>query len=184
MPKQPSSDVPVTVPADHAPGGEVVTLVDRSGTVVGTAERSVVRRSNVRHAATAVLVRDSGARIYVTHTQFNLLASTNWLSRDGTGPTQQQAADLAGAHRMMASKVLANLEQRGLLERRTHPSDTRAKRLEVTAEGRALVHRAVRIVAEIDEAIFGPGGTEREQLREQLQHLAQASSTPLERPPH
>lgn len=124
------------------------------------------------------------ADLPLTHTQFNLLASTNWLSRDGTGPTQQQAADLAGADRMMASKVFAKLEQRGLLERRTHPFDTRAKRLEVTADGRALVHRAVRIVAEIDEAIFGPAGTEREQLRDQLQHLAQACSTPLEQPPH
>jgi DNA-binding MarR family transcriptional regulator len=113
------------------------------------------------------------ADLPLTHTQFNLLASTSWLGRDNTGPTQQQAATLAGADRMMASKVLASLEQRGLLVRRTHPSDTRAKRLEVTPEGRELVHRAVRIVAEIDEAIFGPAGPERDQLREQLRHIAQ-----------
>ena len=62
MPK-PSNDLPVTDPAHHAQGGEVVTLVDHSGTVVGTAPRYVVRRDNLRHAATGVLVRDSGARI-------------------------------------------------------------------------------------------------------------------------
>jgi 8-oxo-dGTP pyrophosphatase MutT (NUDIX family) len=44
---------------------EIVALVDRSGAVVGRAERSVVRRDNLRHAATAVLVRDPGGRIYV-----------------------------------------------------------------------------------------------------------------------
>jgi 8-oxo-dGTP pyrophosphatase MutT (NUDIX family) len=44
---------------------EIVALVDRSGAVVGSAERSVVRRENLLHAATAVLVRDAGARIYV-----------------------------------------------------------------------------------------------------------------------
>lgn len=46
-------------------GEEIVALVDRSGTVVGQAERSVVRRDNLMHAATAVLVRDSGGRVYV-----------------------------------------------------------------------------------------------------------------------
>ena len=33
--------------------------------MVGTASRSVVRRDNLRHAATAVLVRDPAARIYL-----------------------------------------------------------------------------------------------------------------------
>jgi isopentenyldiphosphate isomerase len=51
--------------APSSPGGEVVALVDRSGAVVGAAERSVVRRENLLHAATAVLVRDARARIYV-----------------------------------------------------------------------------------------------------------------------
>ena len=44
---------------------EIVALVDRTGTVVGSAERSVVRRENLLHAATAVLVRDPEGRIYV-----------------------------------------------------------------------------------------------------------------------
>jgi 8-oxo-dGTP pyrophosphatase MutT (NUDIX family) len=44
---------------------EIVALVDRTGAVVGSAERSVVRRENLLHAATAVLVRDHEGRIYV-----------------------------------------------------------------------------------------------------------------------
>jgi len=44
---------------------EIVTLVDAHGVPTGTAERSVVRRDNLRHAATAVLVRDPAGRIYV-----------------------------------------------------------------------------------------------------------------------
>jgi 8-oxo-dGTP pyrophosphatase MutT (NUDIX family) len=43
----------------------VVALVDEDGRVVGSAGRSVVRRDNLRHAATAVLVRDSSGRVYV-----------------------------------------------------------------------------------------------------------------------
>ena len=44
---------------------EIVALVDHTGAVVGSAERSVVRRDNLLHAATAVLVRDPGGRLYV-----------------------------------------------------------------------------------------------------------------------
>jgi isopentenyldiphosphate isomerase len=44
---------------------EVVALVDEDGRIVGSAPRSVVRRENLLHAATAVLVRDPGRRIYV-----------------------------------------------------------------------------------------------------------------------
>jgi 8-oxo-dGTP pyrophosphatase MutT (NUDIX family) len=47
------------------PSGEIVALVDRDGRVVGSAERTVVRRDNLLHAATAVLVRDPARRIYV-----------------------------------------------------------------------------------------------------------------------
>ena len=44
---------------------EIVALVDADGRVVGSAARSVVRHDNLRHAATAVLLRDSGGRIYL-----------------------------------------------------------------------------------------------------------------------
>jgi isopentenyldiphosphate isomerase len=44
---------------------EVVALVDTEGSVVGSAPRSVVRRDNLLHSSTAVLVRDSAGRIYV-----------------------------------------------------------------------------------------------------------------------
>jgi len=44
---------------------EIVALVDRAGTVVGSATRSVVRRDNLLHAATAVLVRNSAGEIYL-----------------------------------------------------------------------------------------------------------------------
>lgn len=44
---------------------ELVALVDETGRVVGSAPRSVVRRDNLLHAATAVLVRDRVGRIYL-----------------------------------------------------------------------------------------------------------------------
>ena len=44
---------------------EVVALVDPVGNVIGSAPRDVVRRDNLRHAATAVLVRNSTGQIYL-----------------------------------------------------------------------------------------------------------------------
>jgi len=47
------------------PPEETVALVDHDGTVVGSAPRSRMRRENLLHAATAVVVRDPGGRVYV-----------------------------------------------------------------------------------------------------------------------
>jgi 8-oxo-dGTP pyrophosphatase MutT (NUDIX family) len=44
---------------------EIVSLVDRTGAVVGRAPRWRVRRDNLMHAATVVLVRHPDGRIYV-----------------------------------------------------------------------------------------------------------------------
>lgn len=44
---------------------ELVALVDDGGRVCGSAPRSVVRRDNLRHGATGVLVRNSAGEIYV-----------------------------------------------------------------------------------------------------------------------
>ena len=44
---------------------EIVALVDRSGAVLGSSVRSVVRRDNLLHASTAVLVRNGDAMIYL-----------------------------------------------------------------------------------------------------------------------
>src|SRR5262245_32312193 len=81
----------------------------------------------------------------LTPTQSNLLASTGWLARTGEPPTQQQVADNAGADRMMASKVLRGLEDRGLLARTADPHDSRTLRLRLTDEGRALASKAIRL---------------------------------------
>lgn len=44
---------------------ELVALLDSDGRVCGSAPRSVMRRDNLRHAATGVLVRNAAGDIYV-----------------------------------------------------------------------------------------------------------------------
>ncbi|MFF2557948.1 MarR family winged helix-turn-helix transcriptional regulator [Nocardia sp. NPDC058058] len=105
----------------------------------------------------------------LTPTQFNLLASAGWLGRDGELPTQQQVADMSGADRMMGSKVIRVLEERGLLIRRTDPADARVLRIEITPEGRELARKGVQTAVDTDQQIFGDSG---ERLRDQLRPIA------------
>ncbi|APA94354.1 putative HTH-type transcriptional regulator YdcH [Nocardia seriolae] len=105
----------------------------------------------------------------LTPTQFNLLASAGWLGRAGELPTQQQVADMSGSDRMMASKVIRGLEERGLLIRRPDPADARVLRVELTAAGRELASKGVRTAVDTDAQLFGADG---DLLREHLKPIA------------
>ncbi|HEV2635394.1 MAG TPA: MarR family transcriptional regulator [Actinocrinis sp.] len=91
----------------------------------------------------------------LTHVQFVLLAALSWLGADGP-VTQKALADHAATDPMMTSQVLRALEAQGLVERRPHPQDGRARALAVTAEGRELADRAVVAVEACDAEFFAP----------------------------
>ena len=91
----------------------------------------------------------------LTHVQFVLLASLTWLEGTAGEPVTQRAlADHAVTDPMMTSQVLRVLEERGLLVRRPHPRDARARALSATPEGRDLANRAVASVEACDEEFF------------------------------
>lgn len=91
----------------------------------------------------------------LTHVQFVLLAALTWLATEGP-VTQKALADHAATDPMMTSQVLRTLEAQGLVERRPHPQDGRARALAVTAEGRELANRAVVAVEACDAEFFAP----------------------------
>jgi DNA-binding MarR family transcriptional regulator len=107
----------------------------------------------------------------LTPTQFMLLSSVGWLAATSAQPpTQQEAADHAGADRMMTSKVLQTLTERGLVTKEPDPSDARVKRLRLTEQGRAVVRTGIRIAVDLDEELFGPSA---DGLRDNLQQITQ-----------
>ena len=91
----------------------------------------------------------------LTQVQYALLASLLWLSRGESSVTQAILARHAKLDLMMTSQVLRTLEARGLLERKPHPTDTRAKVLTLTRKGRALTYKAVPAVENADRDFFG-----------------------------
>ncbi len=87
-----------------------------------------------------------------------LLAALTWNSgADADSPVMQRdLAAQASTDPMMTSQVLRALERKGLIERRAHPHDRRAKSLVPTASGVVLANRAIVAVEECDRMFFGP----------------------------
>src|SRR5437764_2771213 len=82
-------------------------------------------------------------------------------------------ASLLGTSAPTASRAVDALAEAGLVERLTDPTDRRAVRIELTAEGRARVERRRSQVAEaFRPAAAGMPAAEREQLAELLARLA------------
>lgn len=93
-------------------------------------------------------------QVGLTHVQFVLLAGIEWLSYSQENVTQVQLAAHAKVDVMMTSNVLRSLEKKGLVTRKIHPVDTRAKSVILTEAGRDVFLAAVKIVDQIDNNFF------------------------------
>ena len=108
----------------------------------------------------------------LTHVQFVLLASLWWLEdHDDQPPTQARLAEQAGTDPMMTSQVIRKLEARGLLQRTLDPADGTARKLQLTASGRALAASALTDVEAADESYFAAIGDRLDAFREALSAL-------------
>lgn len=126
------------------------------------------------HLAALAWRRELGVRLRplgLTPTQFDAIATVSFLGRTDQ-PTQQHVADFSGLDRMMLSKVLAGLEERGLVARTPDAADARVKRLAVTASGRELVDAATAIARSVDADLFA-GVESPERLRDELRTLSE-----------
>ena len=116
------------------------------------------------------------APLDLTHVQFVLLASLTWLQANEP-VTQRALADHAGTDAMMTSQVLRTLETKGLIERKRHPSDARARALVVTNRGSALANQAVQAVEAADATFFATLGADHAGFVAMLSRLTPFSST-------
>jgi DNA-binding MarR family transcriptional regulator len=107
----------------------------------------------------------------LTHVQFVLLASLAWAGEDQP-LTQRQLADHARTDKMMTSQVLRTLEAKGLIERRSHPADARARSLTATPAGVHLASRANAAVEQVDHDYFSALGDDRTTFTRMLTQLA------------
>lgn len=90
----------------------------------------------------------------LTHTQFVILIALAWLSRDDDQVTQKAIADHSNTDRMMVSKILRHLQQNGLIDRKEHTTDTRAKCVFLTDKGAETLQQAITIKNTANDEFF------------------------------
>ena len=108
----------------------------------------------------------------LTHSQFVLLAATTWFGAQET-LTQARLAELSGVDPMTTSQILRALEAAGLVTRREHPSDPRAKAIVVTPAGREKARLAVVAVEDTDAEFFRPIGASTGRLVKMFRALVE-----------
>lgn len=116
--------------------------------------------------------RNALADIGLSHIQFVLLAGTWWLSQNGQVLTQSHLSRHVKVDVMMTSEVIRKLESQGFVQRKPHPSDTRAKALSLTESGLEVLKKAINIVETIDETFFVAVKDQKKELIGILQQLA------------
>ena len=94
----------------------------------------------------------------LTQTQFVLLAALGWLSKKKKSVTQVDIANQSNADRMMVSKVLRTLEEKGFIQRREHETDTRAKTIILTTSGALILQKALIEIEHADLDFFSALG--------------------------
>ncbi|MDH7463739.1 MarR family transcriptional regulator [Chitinophagaceae bacterium 26-R-25] len=109
----------------------------------------------------------------LTHSQFVLLASTHWLLLHNKEVTQIELSAHTKIDPMTTSTVLRTLQQKGFVARAEHSTDTRAKVITLTAEGKKIIKKAVVTVEKFDREFFSQLGNKTAALNGFLQQLLQ-----------
>lgn len=91
----------------------------------------------------------------ITHPQFVIVTTLGYLSQHEAEVTQVMIAKLAGMDVMSVSQIIGVLEKHGLIERKEHSKDTRAKAVYLTEKGKEKMNAALPIVENIDLIFFG-----------------------------
>ena len=99
-------------------------------------------------------IKKSLSHFDLTHTQFVVLANTNFLSSEKDNVTQMDIANQIGIDKMLTSNVLKALIKKELIQRREHKTDTRAKIINMTKSGKVTLKKAVKKVEDFDKLFF------------------------------
>ena len=110
----------------------------------------------------------------ITPDQFTVL---RWLSEgEAGGMTQRTLADLMASDPNTVTSILQRMEEAGLLERHSHESDKRAKRVCLKPAGAKVYEQARQIALELQTGVLSALPQEqREDFLERLERIAIAA---------
>jgi DNA-binding MarR family transcriptional regulator len=104
----------------------------------------------------------------LTHSQYVLLASIHWLTLHHQEVTQVVLSSHTKIDPMTTSTVLRTLQAKNLLQRQEHATDTRAKTVALTEEGKKVIKQAVKAVEKFDADFFRPLGDQTDEFNKKL----------------
>ena len=90
----------------------------------------------------------------LTSSQMTVLTSIYWLKQNEKSTIQVAISDCSHMDKMTTSQVLRKLEKKGFIVRLEHPTDTRAKTVELTKHGLSVVVKALKLVDESNQEYF------------------------------
>jgi DNA-binding MarR family transcriptional regulator len=109
----------------------------------------------------------------LTDLEFCILSGVNHLTRStGAAPTQVALANYFAVNVMTASQLVRRLERRGLIRRRRHATDTRARVLSLTPAGETTLAEALALADSLHRSFFER--CDHERLRGPLSELHDA----------
>lgn len=117
------------------------------------------------------------AEFNITHTQFVLLASILWFHMHNQEVNQATLSVHTKIDPMTTSTVLRTLQKKNLIKRTEHSTDTRAKIIALTAQGKQIAQKAVKKVEQVDNDFFKVLHSGTEDFNKKLIVLLKASQT-------
>jgi DNA-binding MarR family transcriptional regulator len=111
------------------------------------------------------IIKNALRNLDITHPQFVLLTTLNYLSQSDANVTQASISKMADMDAMSVSQIIRGLEGKGYLTRTENPNDTRANAVQLLPKGIETVRAALPVIEKIDEDFFGILADEEEKLR-------------------
>ncbi|MFW2491601.1 MarR family winged helix-turn-helix transcriptional regulator [Clostridium chromiireducens] len=94
-------------------------------------------------------------KLGITHPQFVVLTTLNFLSQSNDNVTQASIAKLADMDVMSVSQIIKGLEKKEFIMRTTNPNDSRANTVILLPKGEEMVKKALPIIERTDDEFFG-----------------------------
>ncbi len=111
----------------------------------------------------------------ISHAQFVIMAILLWFEEHQYDTTQVLIVNWSKLDKMTVSKALKKLVSYGLVNRSEHKTDMRAKSVELSKKGKALIRKLVPVVESIDADFFGKTtSSEQQSLIHILEKLAES----------
>lgn len=93
-------------------------------------------------------------KLGITHPQFVVLTSLNFLSQSNDNVSQVNISKMADMDVMSVSQIIKGLEKKEFIKRIPNPNDSRANAVTLLPKGQKMVELALPVVESIDDNFF------------------------------